>query len=520
MVKRGDPRVLGLVVINLRSLSGLSQTAFAKECRVDQALLSKYERGKAAPSETTLRRMAEVARVQWSTVVHLRRAFGAVVSALGSASEQASLPGAPLDCLMEEILLAVTPLLIAEESAEPQGLELARRLARDTVARLLPLPSDRRRRLLELAAPASRDWAVAEGLCHESAKRAAHDAGEALELSELALRIAERLPGSESWKAVGLAYGWAFLANARRVANDFDGADEAFSRSRRLWEAGSAADRERLAGWRLPDLEASLRRAQQRFPEALTLLAEARALAVDDLAVSRILLKREHVYERMGDLPAALATLEEAAPRVAASGDLHLRFAHRFNTADLLGQMRRYAEAEALLPEVRELAARQGNGLDSVRVLWLEARIANGQGRRDEAERKLNQVRAEFTARRLHYDAALACLDLAVLWLEAGRTAEVRELAAGMAWIFEAQKIRREALAALRLFTAAARREAATLELARQVIAELKREGSAPHPDQRPACGPPVLGASEPRTSGTDAGGTGPHPTSERKISR
>lgn len=155
-------------------------------------------------------------------------------------------------------------------------------------------------------------------------------------------------------------------------------------------------------------------------------------------------------------------------------------------------QLQSHAEAEALLSEVRELAARQGNGLDSLRVLWLEARVDTGRGRRDEAVRKLEQVQRDFTARQLPYDAALACLDLAVLWLEAGRTAEVRELAVGMAWIFEAQKIRREALAALRLFTEAARQEAATVELARRVIAELKREGLAsslpgPKPRVRPA---------------------------------
>ncbi|HSS79087.1 MAG TPA: hypothetical protein VLV54_20365, partial [Thermoanaerobaculia bacterium] len=74
----------------------------------------------------------------------------------------------------------------------------------------------------------------------------------------------------------------------------------------------------------------------------------------------------------------------------------------------------------------------------------------------------------------LPYEAALSSLDLAVIWLKAGRNAEVAQLAVGMKWIFEAKGIEREALAALRLFCEAAEREAATVELARRVIADLE----------------------------------------------
>lgn len=50
-----------------------------------------------------------------------------------------------------------------------------------------------------------------------------------------------------------------------------------------------------------------------------------------------------------------------------------------------------------------------------------------------------------------------------------------------MAWIFKNQGIAREALVALRLFCEAARREAATVGLARQAIAEIeKAQRSAP----------------------------------------
>jgi hypothetical protein len=51
----------------------------------------------------------------------------------------------------------------------------------------------------------------------------------------------------------------------------------------------------------------------------------------------------------------------------------------------------------------------------------------------------------------------------------------VRDLAVAMGKIFNAKEIDRESLAALRLFCDAARQEAATVELARQVIQEIEQ---------------------------------------------
>lgn len=356
----------------------------------------------------------------------------------------------------------------------------ARREAEEQVQALLAAPREERRELVEILSQLQ-GWAVAERLGHESVRRAAHDAAEALELAELALAAAGR-EEDDGLRAAAEGYCWPFAGNARRVANDFEAADRAFVRAAERWQAAPDAAQALFAEWRRLDLEASLRRAQHRFPESLALLERARELAEpDDLAVGRILLKREHVYERTGDLSAALATLELAAPRIEAAGDLHCRFALRFNTADLLCQMERPGEAAALLTEVQDLARQQDEGgLSWIRVLWLGARIDAGQGRLDQAARTLELVRREFTDRRLAYDAALAALDLAALLLEEGRTSEVRELALGMTWIFRAKGIRREALAALSLFLEAARQEAASAAMARQVRAELRRIGNGP----------------------------------------
>ncbi len=390
--------------------------------------------------------------------------------------------------------LAATATFAEEMSAlliqrkRKEKVAAARQEAEEVVPVLLQAPKDKWHELVEIF-PEYQGWAVAEKLAHESERRAAHDAGEALELAELALFVAERRP-EDGLKAATQGYCWVYVGNAQRVGNDFDGSDAAFTQARERWQAGAESGRALFAEWRMLDMEALLRRGQQRFEESLTLLDEARKLVEhDDLAVGRILLKREHVFERVGDFAAALNALDEAAPRIEAAGDRRLRFLLRHKTAINLCHLERFAEAAALLPEVRELALQQPKAdLDWTRVLWLDAKIEAGQGNRAQATQKLERVRQELTQRRLHYDAALASLDLAVLLLEAGRTAEVRELAMATTWIFEAKRIRREALAALRLFCEAAEREAASAELARRTITELRRfePGSASRPAGQP----------------------------------
>jgi len=129
---------------------------------------------------------------------------------------------------------------------------------------------------------------------------------------------------------------------------------------------------------------------------------------------------------------------------------------------------------------VRRLAEGLGEELDLTRLVWLEGRVRAGLGRDAEAQRDFEQVRRVFEARRLAYEYALVSLDLALVHLRGGRTAEVRTLAAEMLWIFRAEGVPREALAALKLFCEAAEREAATVDLVRHISRYLERAQADP----------------------------------------
>ena len=140
-----------------------------------------------------------------------------------------------------------------------------------------------------------------------------------------------------------------------------------------------------------------------------------------------------------------------------------------------LCSLERFAEAAPLFPAVREMAIEQGRQIELMRLLWLSSKIAAGQRRVAEAMAGLSQVVRDFTDLEFPYEAALAALELSVLYLEAGRTAEVKALVAAIGGIFTAKGITREALAALSVFCEAAQQESATVDMAKRAIAEVEK---------------------------------------------
>jgi len=320
----------------------------------------------------------------------------------------------------------------------------------------------------------AKTWRFVEALCHESEAVASGDAEKALQLAELALRFAERAPGEGERRTKLEGYAWIFLGNARRVGGTLPTADAALTRASELWKAWTGRTPIPLATWRLPDMQASLRRHQGRFIEALRLHDQARMLAPPE-ATGRILLKKAFTQEQQGKPEQALSTLEEAEARIDAAREPRLLFGVRFNRVVNLVHLKRYAEAAQRLSEVKVMAA--DRPLDRVRVLWLKSKIAAGFGRRTEAEELLDRVRREFLSREIAYDTALATLELAVLYLEDGRSAEVRTIAAELAPIFVAQRVARETLACVDLFFQAVQQETVTVELTRGWLKELSRAG-------------------------------------------
>jgi transcriptional regulator with XRE-family HTH domain/tetratricopeptide (TPR) repeat protein len=316
-------------------------------------------------------------------------------------------------------------------------------------------------------------WALAERLAAESARVAAKGAGVAIELAQMAGRVAELADVDESFRSRLLGCTRFFAANGLRAESRLREAEVELDAAKRLWHSGEDPEG-RLPEWRLWDLEASLRRDQGRFAEALELLERARAAAPPE-AVGRILLNMGFAREQAGDIAGALVALREAEPLVEAAGTARDRWVLGFNLTVNLCHLGHFGEAKERLPALRQLAEGLRNKLDLLKVQWLSGRVAAGLGRREEARRTLEQVRARYEAGGNALASAMVCLELAVLHLEDGRSREVAEQAEAMARIFGAEGVEPEALMAVRLFHEAARRETATVEEAKQLMAVVER---------------------------------------------
>jgi transcriptional regulator with XRE-family HTH domain/tetratricopeptide (TPR) repeat protein len=319
-----------------------------------------------------------------------------------------------------------------------------------------------------------RGWALCEKVAAESVAAAPNHPRQALELAELALLIADRIPGEASWRSRLQGYAWAHISNARRVCNDLLGAEEALARAWKLWGTGAPGDPGLLNEAWLPWMEAALRRDQRRFPEALKRIEEALAFDLGELR-GQILLSKARIFETLGDPEGSTTALIEATPLIDAAQDPRLAFGLRFNLLVDLCHLDRAAEAALKLPEVRALGERLGQELDLMRVRWLEGKVSTGLGQNEQARLAFEQVRRTFKVRELAFDYALVSLELAVLLLEKGSTVEVHSIAQEMLWIFKAQGVHREALVALRLFCDAATQDAATIDLTHRVIKYLYR---------------------------------------------
>jgi len=325
------------------------------------------------------------------------------------------------------------------------------------------------RRLLLEETREYRGWAVCEAACEESRRVAPDSAARALEYAELAVEIA-RLPAEENeiFRRRLQGYAEAHLGNARRVHGDLRGAEQAFAPACALWKEGAPGDPGLLNEARMLSLEASLRIEQGRPGEALKLIE--RALEVDRDGEKRsLLIKQGRALERLGDYGGAIAALRRAAPLIDGRKEPRQLGVLQSNLILNLLHLRRFAEAEALLPELRRLRQRLGQELELLRTRWLEGWTAAGLGRREEAIAALEHVSRELARRQIPFDAALAGLELAVLYLEEGRTAEVRELSEELLAVFKAQDVHRHALAAMTMFWKAARQEAVTVALARRL---------------------------------------------------
>jgi tetratricopeptide (TPR) repeat protein len=309
-------------------------------------------------------------------------------------------------------------------------------------------------------------WGFCRLLLRRSQAAVFDDPTKAVDLADLAVRIAGHLEDGydPNWVLDLRAQSWAQLGNARRVVGELRSSEDAFRRAEGFLAQSSSGNTQAQA--EICALRSSLRRDQRRFEEALALAAQALDLyrEIEDMhGVAKVILMKVKLLRETDELEEAISLLEKSPGEIDPVREPRLFAYSRFNLLCCLTLAGRHDEAEHLLPEVQALFRESAQPLDRVRLTWAEGSIALGRGRMGDAEALFRQVQAAFLERGMGYDAALVSLDLAVLYAQEGRTAEIKQLAV-------------EAMAALLMFQQACEEERLTVQLARQIAAFLKRE--------------------------------------------
>jgi len=476
---------LAIVLTFIRQGAGWDQTRLARAAGTDPNVINDYERGRKPLSRNRLEALLELMAVPPERI-------DATLSCLAGNRAASRAPAEPGDVfaanrrrseavslrfgrLAEEFSRGALQLLSGEGEAL-HGRQDAELLWRRLKAKGRTLAQ---RRVLVEDVRKFRHWALVERVCAESIEKAANHPREARELAELALYIAERVPGDAAWRARLAGFAGVHVANGQRVCNDLHAMEAALKRALQLWEQGAPGDPGLLNPAVVPWIEAACRSEQRRFREARKRIDEALEFDRGELR-GKILLTKSAILKALGDFEESTAALSEAAPLIDSKREPRFALYLRLNLLSDLCRLGRAEEAERGLKEVGRLAEQIGEGLDLSRVVWLRGLTATGVGRIVEAEAAFRQARHDFETHRLAYDYALVSLDLSQVLLEQNRHGEVRTIAEEMLTIFKSLKIDREMLMALQVFWEAAQRESATVRLTRSVLRFLLRAQQDP----------------------------------------
>jgi transcriptional regulator with XRE-family HTH domain len=468
-----------VLLVFFRTGQGWGQSELADAAGILASLLNDYERGRKPLTRNRLEYLAGVMGIPPERIDESLACLAANRSAAAGGGQAPDGPGATrrrveaVAIRAGRLMTDFTRSLLNLMTAEGEAL-VARQRAERQMARLRKCTPAERLFLVEEGRH-FRHWALAESAALESVAKAPNHPQEALEWARLAVRIAELAPGEEAWR--WRLEGWTlhFQANAERACNVLPAARQSLARAWKLWKAGEGGDPGRLLNevW-LPWIESNLLRAERHFAEALLKIDEALDLDQGERR-GQILLSKSLIFKFLGDPAASTEVLLEAEPLIDARREPRLAFGVRFNLLADLSDLGRAVEARPRLGAVREVAERLGEPLDLTRCTWLHGKIEAGLGNLAEAVAAFTQVQRDFREAELAYDCALVSLDLSLVLLELGHGAKVAAVAEQMLWIFKSQGVHREALAALHIFCDAARREVATVELARKIAHFLRR---------------------------------------------
>jgi transcriptional regulator with XRE-family HTH domain len=260
-VEQSEVHQRGLVIYVLRTVRNWTQEDLAMAMDTSVSAISGYENGKRRPSQRALHRAAAAAGLTFDHLRRLLTSIGDVREAMeflvprhGKQSVGAVVEERCRNDIEAAVLKGVLAALQDGETLPLEGFP-APESGRLLWNQLERHRMEDRKRLVD-GVESYRSWDLCELLCEESRDAAEEGEDASLELAELALYIAERIPGGEELRACAQAFAWAHLGHARRQLGDRTGAEEAFGRFRELRDQGSSMRLQLLDDTRIASLEA------------------------------------------------------------------------------------------------------------------------------------------------------------------------------------------------------------------------------------------------------------------------
>jgi tetratricopeptide (TPR) repeat protein len=249
---------------------------------------------------------------------------------------------------------------------------------------------------------------------------------------------------------------WAELANAYRVADELDRAQDALYRATSHLILGTQND---ILSARFLDVVASYFAARRFFDLASTTLdivATIYRLHGDPHLAGRALIMKGIFIGYSGEAERAIHSIQQGLSTVDERRDVALVSSALQCQARLLVDCGRLREAHWKLRSLRQRNLDMGGRMNELKVRWLEGQICVGLEEFDHAEQALADVKQGFEEAGLGYKAALAGLELGLVWLRQGRFQDAEKIVLDCANTFLSLQIRRELIVAIAVLQQAA----------------------------------------------------------------
>ncbi|HEX6900449.1 MAG TPA: hypothetical protein VF789_12070 [Thermoanaerobaculia bacterium] len=271
------------------------------------------------------------------------------------------------------------------------------------------------------------------------------------------------------------ARAWCELGNAHRAADNLGEAEHAFATAFDFFLQGT--DNRHLKA-RLNQAYASFLGTRRQFEPAFAALDVVCSIYIgfgNHHLIGRTLLAKAIYMHYSGQPGKALVLNSVGRALIDVCQDPALDLQAALNKMWFLVACGRFREAKKELIRNREALEKIEARVVFVKLRWLQGQVFAGLGDWDQAESALLEAKEGFESLELGLAAALASMDLALLWMRQHRLTECEHLVEETYQVFVSLNIHREAIGAFQVLNKAREKRMMTIPLLASVVEYLHR---------------------------------------------